>query len=305
MTMSRAVRGTVAGIAAAFIAVLPATIPSAVAAPNTPVLQSPKGTSLSIASAPNARDLGGYPTQGGGGKIKAGTVYRSDALSKLSDAEQQQLVSAGIVKIIDFRSPTERGANPDKAPASIPVQSLPVYDPANDFYVFFGKAVQSGPEYQQQVLGDGKGAQYMADYYRWMVTDATSRAQFATALKEIANNSGPVLYHCTAGKDRTGWMTAILMSALNVPKGQIYNDYLESNQNLAAANKATLDGLVASGRVTDRSLFEPVLGVDSAFLDAAFDQAQQSYGSMDNFIAQGLGVDNATISALKSKLVGK
>ncbi|GAB4584105.1 tyrosine-protein phosphatase [Nocardia sp. IFM 10818] len=304
MTFSRALRGTLTGVAAALIAVFPATSAPVAAAP-VPVLQSPKTVELNLASAPNARDIGGVPTQGGGGKIKPGMVFRADALSMLSDAEQQALVAAGITKVIDFRSPTESGQNPDKLPASIPLQALPVYDPANDFYVFFGKVVQGGPEYQQQMLGDGKGAEYMRDYYRWMVTDPTARAQFTTALREIANAPGAVLYHCTAGKDRTGWMTAILMQALNVPKGQIYKSFLESNENLAAGNQRTLDGLVASGRVTDPSLFEPVLGVSEDFLDAAFDQATQSFGSFDNFLSSGLGIDAATVETLRSKLVGK
>ncbi|MFE2959235.1 tyrosine-protein phosphatase [Nocardia tengchongensis] len=304
MTISRAVRGTLTGVAAALIAITPIAVTPAFAAP-VPVLQSPKGVSLDLPTAPNARDLSGIPTQGGGGKVKAGSVYRTDALNKLSEAEQQQLVSAGIVEIIDFRSPTERGQNPDKLPASIPEKSLPVYDPNNDFYLFFAKAVQGGPALQQQLLGDGKGRQFMIDYYKWMVTDSAARGQFSAALKEIAAANGPVLYHCTAGKDRTGWMSAILLSALGAPKGQIYNNYLESNDNLAAANKATLDGLVASGRVTDPSLFEPVLGVDRAFLDSSFDAVQANYGSMDNFLSQGLGIDDATIATLKSKLVGK
>ncbi|WP_433671755.1 tyrosine-protein phosphatase [Nocardia sp. CA-136227] len=300
MTISRAVRGTLTGVAAALIAITPIAVTPAVAAP-VPVLQTPKGVSLNLPSAPNARDLSGIPL-GGGAKTKAGSVFRADALNKLSAAEQQQLVSAGIVEVIDFRSPTERAQNPDKLPGSIPAKSIPVYDPNNDFYLFFAKAVQGGPEVQQQLLGDGKGRQYMIDYYKWLVTDATSRGQFSAALKEIADANGPVLFHCTAGKDRTGWMSAILLTALGANKGQVYNDYLDSNENLAAANKATLDGLVHAGLVTDPSLFEPVLGVDRAFLDSAFDAVQANYGSFDNFLSQGLGIDAATVATLKSKL---
>ncbi|MEC3957272.1 tyrosine-protein phosphatase [Nocardia sp. CDC153] len=305
MTISRAVRGTLTGVAAALIALTPIAVTPALAAPHLPVLQSPKGVSLNLPDAPNARDLSGIPTQGGGGKVKDGSVFRADALNKLSDAEQQQLVSAGIAEIIDFRSPTERGQNPDKIPASIPEKSLPVYDPNNDFYLFFAKAVQGGPAVQQQLLGDGKAKQFMVDYYRWMVTDATARSQFSAALQDIATANGPVLFHCTAGKDRTGWMSAILLSALNAPKGQIYNNYLKSNDTLAASNKATLDGLVAKGLVTDPSLFTPILGVDRDYLDASFDAVAQTFGSFDNFLSQGLGIDDATVATLKSKLVGK
>jgi protein-tyrosine phosphatase len=212
-------------------------------------------------------------------------------------------VAAGITAVIDFRGPAESGANPDKLPASIPALARPVYDPGNDFYSMVGKAVQGGPAVQQQMFGDGKAAGIMRDYYRWLVSDATARGRFGAAIRDVANATGPVLFHCTAGKDRTGWMTAILMTALGVPKGQVYKDYLESNDNLAAGNKALMDGLVAKGLVTDPALFDPILGVQRDFLDAAFDQAGASFGSFDRFVSEGLGVDGPTLEALKSKLL--
>ncbi|WP_405491041.1 tyrosine-protein phosphatase [Nocardia sp. NBC_00511] len=302
MTISRAVRGTLTGAAAALIAITPMTLaPAAFAAPVSIVHQAP-APSFGLQAAPNARDIGGVAAMNG--SIKSGLVFRSDALNRLTAADQQSLVTAGITKIIDFRSPTERAANPDQ-PGSVPVESLPVYDPNNDFYVFFGKVVQGGPTVQQQQLGDGKGAAYMENYYRWMVTDDTARAQFSTALKEIANTGGGVLYHCTAGKDRTGWMTAILMTILGTPQNNIYDNYLASNDRLAASNKATLDALVSQGLVTDRSLFTPVLGVQRSFLDAAFTQAVASYGSIQNFISNGLGIDADTYKALQTKLIAQ
>ncbi|WP_157354953.1 tyrosine-protein phosphatase [Nocardia terrae] len=305
MTISRALRGTLTGVAAALIAAVPITLTPAVqAAPTSSILrQAPVGADFALQGAPNARDIGGVAANNGVAQIKSGQVFRTDALNHLTGTDQQTLIAAGVTKVIDFRSPTERAQNPDSLPASIPEESLPVYDPNNDFYLFFAKAVQGGPTVQQQLLGDGKAAQFMVDYYKWMVTDPTARAQFGTALKDIANASGPVLYHCTAGKDRTGWMTAILMSILGTPNAAIYDNYLLSNDRLAASNKATMDALVAKGLVTDPSLFAPVLGVQSDYLDAAFAQAVQSYGTMNNFVFQGLGIDGATVGILQAKLI--
>ncbi len=298
-------RGTLTGVAAALIAAVPITVtPAALAAPAVSIVhQAPVGADFKLAAAPNARDIGG--TLALNGKIKSGLVFRADALNRLTDGDRQTLVSAGITKIIDFRSPTERAANPDALPASIPAESLPVYDPNNDFYLFFAKAVQGGPTVQQEMLGDGKAAQYMRDYYKWMVTDPTARNQFATALKEIASANGAVMYHCTAGKDRTGWMTAILMQILGTPENAIYDNFLASNDRLAAGNKATLDALVAQGLVTDRSLFEPVLGVQRDYLASAIIQAVSSFGSLDRFVSEGLGIDDATAGALRTKLIEK
>ncbi|WP_327144516.1 tyrosine-protein phosphatase [Nocardia sp. NBC_01327] len=304
MTISRAVRGTLlTGVTAALIAVLPAAgITPALAAPNISILhQAPIGADFKLAGAPNARDIGGVTAQNG--TIKSGLVYRTDALNNLTDADQQTLTAAGVTEIIDFRSPTERAASPDKVPASIKTVQLPIYDPSNDFYVFFGKLVQGGPAAQQAALGDGKGAQYMRDYYSWVVNDPTSQGQFGAALKEIANSSGAVLYHCTAGKDRTGMMTAFLMTILGTPQSQINANYLASNDRLAASNKATLDALVARGLVTDPSLFGPVLGVQQDYLDAAFAAATAASGSVSNYITQKLGIDAGTYKALQDKLI--
>ncbi|MEV5648513.1 tyrosine-protein phosphatase [Nocardia sp. NPDC052254] len=302
--VSRVLRGSLVGLAAAFIAVVPTATMPAFAVPPAHTAPANQQQSLSI-SAPNARDIGGYPTQRGGGKIRYGLVYRSDALNRLSPADQQKLASLRIGKIIDFRSPNEMKASPDQLPPAIPYSAQSIWDPANDFYLMVSSTIAGGPQVQQEKLGNGQGAQIMRDYYRWLVTDANARAQFAAALRDIAASPDAVLYHCTSGKDRTGWMTAILMSALGVPKGQIYKDYLASNDYLAASNKAQMDALVQRGLVTDPSLFDPILGVRADYLDASFDQARQSYGSVDRFLSDGLGIDSATVDALKAKLLDK
>ncbi|GAB4584104.1 tyrosine-protein phosphatase [Nocardia sp. IFM 10818] len=302
MTISRAVRGTLTGVAASLIAVFPATLTPAAAAPSISILpQAPADGDFSLTRAPNAGDIGGVAAFAG--TIKNGLVYRTDALDKLTDADQQKLITYGVTKIIDFRSPTERAANPNKVPASIPTQLLPVYDPNNDFYTFIGGIITGGHDKQQEMLGNGKAAQIMKDYYKLFVTDATMRDQFGTALREIAGASGPVLYHCTAGKDRTGWMTAILMNILGTDQFTIFDNFLESNDRLAASNKATLDALEKQGLIKDRSLFEPLLGVQREFLQASFGQAAMSYGSMERFISDGLGIDRATIDTLRDKLI--
>ncbi|MEU1521212.1 tyrosine-protein phosphatase [Nocardia rhamnosiphila] len=305
MTFSHTARGVLAASAAVLVGVLPLTTTPALAGPAVPVLEAPgKGDrALGLPHAPNARDIGGYPIRGGN-KVRFGVVYRADALAKLDSGEQQKLVDLGITRVIDFRSPTEVSQGQDRLPAGIQRTEYPVYDAQNDLYVMMNQLIAGGPEAQRAALGDGKGAEYMRNYYRWLVTDPGSRTRFAAALRDIATEPGAVLYHCTAGKDRTGWMTAILMSVLGVPDGQIYQDYLRSNDNLAAGNKALMDALVQQGLVEDPALWQPVLGVQRDFLDAAFDQVRQSFGSMDDFVRSGLGADDATLAALRTKLAG-
>ncbi|MGF6886152.1 protein-tyrosine phosphatase [Nocardia sp. GAS34] len=307
MSISHVLRAPMAGAAAALLALCPVVTTAASAEPAAIVHMAPTATAsgihtLGIATAPNARDIGGYPTQQGG-MIRYGQVFRSDALNKLTAADQQALASHNIGTVLDFRSPNEVKAAPDQLPSSISYQALPVWNPSNDFYLQIEKIIDGGPQAQQANLGGGKGVALMSNYYRWMVTDATARAQFATAIKDLAHAPSAVLYHCTAGKDRTGWMTALVMTALGVPRGLIYNDYLASNQYLAASNQAELAALQKAGLVTDPSLLAPILGVQRDFLDAAFDQASRSFGSLDGFLSNGLGIDAATRQALTAKLV--
>lgn len=304
MTISRAVRGTVASVAAALLAAFPAAV-TATAAPPTVMLRTPlltKADTLGI-SAPNARDVGGYSAQSGNKTVRTGVVYRSDALDKLTAADQQKLVSLGLSEVLDLRSPNEVAANPDKLPGSIPRTELPIYDPANDFYVMINQIIGGGPTVQQDKLGNGKAAQIMRDYYRWFVTDATTRGQFAAAIRAIADSDGPIMYHCTSGKDRTGVTTAILFSILGVSRDQIMEDYLVSNDRLAASNKATLDYLVSRGLIQDRTLLEPIMGVQADFLEAFFDQVSKSYTNMEQFVMRGLGIDAATVATLQNKLL--
>src|SRR5689334_11350741 len=135
---SRLLRLSIAGVAALGIGVCGSPLPSALAtpmsvpAPLAPGQSSPEQQSMGLTGAPNARDIGGYPTQQGGGKIRYGLVFRSDNLAKLTDADQQKLLTLKIGSVLDFRSPNEVKDSPDKLPPAIPATKLPVWDPNND-----------------------------------------------------------------------------------------------------------------------------------------------------------------------------
>jgi protein-tyrosine phosphatase len=235
--------------------------------------------------------------------VRTGLVFRSDALNKLDPAEVSTLAALGPLTVIDFRGPDEIAAGADVLPADATYLNLPVYNPQSDLYTLLNQTIDGGPAVQQQVLGDGRNVQIMEDYYRWMVTDPTARAQFATALTDIAGSTGPVLYHCTAGKDRTGWMSAILLTLLGVPAPAVYQDYLASNTDLAASNQALLTELEHIGLVTDPALLQPMLGVQADYLGAAFEQADASYGSFDGFVTRGLGLNQHTVAELRALLL--
>ncbi|MEV6579464.1 tyrosine-protein phosphatase [Streptomyces sp. NPDC051582] len=258
---------------------------------------------IPLQGAVNVRDLGGYRTWTGG-QVRQGLVYRSDALGKLTPADITALSGLGLKKVVDFRIPMElQYDGADRLPAGLTATSRPVSDLG--LYGTLLGAISSGdPATQEQMLGGGRAEAYMRDIYRTFVTSPENRAQFATTLREIADGKqGPLLYHCTSGKDRTGWMSYVLLRALAVPESTATSDYLASNTFRAAYDAQVRAGLKQSGRMQNPDLLIPLQEVRQDYLDAATAQMDADYGSFYGYLTDGLGLDLRTLAKLQDKLV--
>lgn len=258
---------------------------------------------IPLQGAVNVRDLGGYPTWSGG-RVRQGLVYRSDALAKLTPADVTTLSGLGLGKVVDFRIPMElQYDGADRLPAGLTATSRPVSDLG--LYATLLGAISSGdPATQEQMLGGGRAEAYMRDIYRTFVTGPENRAQFATTLREIADGKqGPLLYHCTSGKDRTGWMSYVLLRALAVPESTATSDYLASNTFRAAYDAQLRAGLKQSGRMQNPDLLIPLQEVRQDYLDAATAQMDADYGGFYGYLTDGLGLDLRTLAKLQDKLV--
>ena len=119
----------------------------------------------------------------------------------------------------------------------------------------------------------------MLAIYRWFVTSPAGRASFGTALRRIVDASGPLLYHCSAGKDRTGVGTAILLTILGVPRETVVNDFLLSNTYRGPGS------------------------VQREWLEGWFDSVNAAWGSFGNYVKYGLQLDDATVARLKAKFL--
>lgn len=256
--------------------------------------------SLMLASAPNFRDAGGYRTQDGKW-IKMGLLYRSDQLDRLSPDDLETLHADGLHLVCDLRTDAERKQGMDKLPAG--AQAM-IADVAGGDSATNGIAkLLSGHGNPKQMLGNGKAAQFMVDANRQFVASATAKAAYKAMFERLADpKSLPAVFHCTAGKDRTGWAEAVFLSIMGVPRATILQDYLLSNDYLKAKNDKMLAML--KGRI-DPSLIQPLMEVRPDYLQAGFDAAEKEYGSMDGYVRNGLGLSDATIQALRTEfLVG-
>ncbi|MFJ8014563.1 tyrosine-protein phosphatase [Streptomyces sp. NPDC096339] len=258
---------------------------------------------IPLQGAVNFRDLGGYRTWTGG-QVRQGLVYRSDALSKLTAADVTTVSGLGLTKAVDFRVPMElQYDGADKLPAGLAPTSRPVND-LGLFGTLMGAIASGDPVKQEQMLGGGRAEAYMRDVYRNFVTNPENRAQFAQTVREIADGKqGPLLYHCTSGKDRTGWMSYVLLRALAVPEGTAERDYLASNTFRATYDAQVRAGLKQSGRMQNPDLLIPLQEVRQDYLDAATAQMEADYGSFYGYLTDGLGLDLRTLAKLQNKMV--
>ncbi|MFD7553382.1 tyrosine-protein phosphatase [Streptomyces sp. NPDC059835] len=253
----------------------------------------------------NLRDLGGTPLTGGR-TVRSGLVLRSGQLDRL-DVDADPVVAAlGLATVIDFRSTAERTDHPDRVPAG--VKSL-VGDVLAD-RMSSGKmpaAAQlkdllSDPVVAEERLGGGKAQALFADVYRSFVGTASAQASYRMLLEELADpQAGPLLFHCTAGKDRTGWGATIILSLLGADDETLMAEYLSVNPAVKQAFAPMIEGFTAAGGDPDIAL--ALIGVFPSYLEAALDEVETRYGSMEKYVREGLGVSDEKVEALRARLI--
>ena len=243
-----------------------------------------------LAGTPNLRDLGGYATTDGH-RVRRGRLYRSSQLSQLTDSDYESVARLGISVVCDFRSDNEREAAPTRWRGAAPPEILRFPTPP-------GRESSTVTERLPAGATGEEGVAWMRRTYT-QIPVAYGPAYRAT-LQRILASSGPVLYHCSAGKDRTGVFTALLLSFLGVPRETILEDYLLSNAYVATAT--AIDDYAKRSNVS-RDAARAVLSVDRAYLDEAFTAITQKYGSTDNYRRTELALSDRDVVSLKARLL--
>jgi protein-tyrosine phosphatase len=145
----------------------------------------------------------------------------------------------------------------------------------------------------------------MVEINRGFVADARQREAFGAALRLVCSGGRlPLLYHCSSGKDRTGWMTAIVLTVLGVPREVVLRDYLLSNDFHRTGYQKLRFDLVKTGIVADPELLRPILEQSPTYLGAAFEEADRRYESFGRFLTHGLEVSEAMLGELRRALLG-
>lgn len=239
-------------------------------------------------SVQNFRDLGGY-TSTNGKTVKWGKVFRSGELSSLSEWDSIRLDNLGIKTIIDLRTNQETLTAPIK------------YTKANilQIPISVGKIADAPQRVIEGRMRKGDAGVYMEDEYLQFVTDNTD--QFAKVLEQFQNEDNyPILISCSYGKDRTGFLTAMLLAALDIPRDAIMEDYLTSNQYIDTSHLADIVKHLSTDAQESITVF---LTANEGLMDLAFHKIKKEYGSTEKYLSKGLRLTDKKRERLKDILL--
>lgn len=239
----------------------------------------------------NFRDIGGYPAAGGK-HVRWGLIYRSGASAMLTDSDVQQVQALGLKQLVDLRSSEERVLAPSR------IDGVP--------YTAVGYSMTA----VLKPAGGNAEIKNGGAIYRNFPTFLAPQIRIVFA--DLLSQKGAIAYNCSAGQDRTGFVTAIILSALGTPRDVIIQDYHLSTKYRQPANETPKINLAAHPNDPAAALFaryqddprgmvaQPLKEADgTAFLSSAFDEIDKRWGSVDGYLEKEIGLNKVDIANLR------
>jgi protein tyrosine/serine phosphatase len=245
----------------------------------------------------NFRDYGGYAV--GGRRLKRGRLFRSGHHHRASEADLERLGALNLAAVVDLRRASERREQPSRRAAAFSGAVIEGDDGevAEAPHIAF---LRSTDLTEDSVRG------FMLETYRTMAFDARHLDVFARYFRTLAEDDRPVVIHCAAGKDRTGLLAALTHHALGVTRDDLLEDYLLTNTAVRLQERAPEIGRRIQetyGRPASDEAVIAFLGVEPAYLEAAFAEIERRHGSLDRYLEDALGLDAETRARLADRLV--
>jgi protein-tyrosine phosphatase len=236
---------------------------------------------LRLQGATNFRDLGGYAGREGR-SVRWRRLFRSDHLGGLTQDDYALLADLRLQGSIDFRGLAERAASPYQLPGV--VQHSLAIEPT------VVQRMEAMVAAERELTGPIV-VKLMEDLYRSLVNDQASR--FGELFQQLLRAEGPLVFHCTAGKDRTGVAAALVLLALGVSREQVMQDYLLTNE--------VLEPPELSHSRTPPEALRVLWRVQESFLRAALDAIEVEYGKVDRYLTRRLGLTRAALDTLADR----
>jgi len=251
---------------------------------------------VDLAGCMNFRDIGGYPTSDG--KVtRWGLVFRSDALT-LKAADRRYVDSMGVRVSIDLRAPSEISATPDSLDALVQYDSIPYVTDLS----MFSSSLTNPATLAPLVAANHDTLQHlMTEFYLLLLDQHADRiGEVFTLMAQTVAAKHSVVYHCTAGKDRTGVTSALLLNLLGVSDSLITQDFLLTNTYTQAKYAAYYTSYKQAG--IDSLAIQPLFGASAPCIQATLAHLKSSYGSAESFLQNQAGVSVSDIATLKAAL---
>jgi protein-tyrosine phosphatase len=262
--------------------------------------QVPSSTEPELTGVRNFRDVGGLPTADGR-QVRYGRLFRSGHLAHATEDDASFLSALGLHTIFDFRNAADHSLEgADVALPGVRNISIPLSDPA-DGAGFWTMVRDGNLDQLRSILADGKAAERMSASYRSIIKKRT--AEHSRVLHALAEDSVPALMHCAAGKDRAGLSIAISLLAVGVERDAIEADYLKSNDPHRRYRIKRSDDSPAAMSPEIMSLLSPLFEARAEYLAQAFSTIEEVWGTTDRYLAEGLGVSEATRGRLRERLL--
>lgn len=242
---------------------------------------------LKLDSVRNFRDVAGPGYQTPRGPMRRRWLFRSNVF-QVAEADLAVLSPLGIVGIYDLRGHDEIERLPDSSLAGAQWQ--------HTWVPGLGKSAMAVLQTPAEMK------QAMVDHYRGFVNNPAKRAGFAAALAAITRSDGAHVFHCSEGKDRTGWLAMVLQRLAGVSEDDIIADFLLTNELMRAGGPTRK---VVEEFLGDRSaeFIRPAMIADVAYLEAGMSELEKDYGDVDSYLCEGLGLSDEQVERLRRLLV--
>jgi protein-tyrosine phosphatase len=256
----------------------------------------------------NLRELAAMRTRDGR-RVRAGQLYRSGHLGSLADEGSTDLsdevaaafARTGIATVFDLRTVAEVTRSPDQVPPGVQVVHLDVLADARESIAAHLQEIFADPASAARVFEDGVVDRHYERTYRNLVQLDSARSAYHELFTTMAKLDHPMLFHCTAGKDRTGWAAASLLRLLGVDEETVIEEYLRSNAPVLEGFAPYLQQFADMGG--DPAVLEPAFLVQPSYLHAAFDAVREDHGDIEGYFERALGVDAEARQRLRERLL--
>ena len=279
----------VASATAVAVTPAPSITPQVTPSASPAVKSAPVASPLTLSSVANFRDVAGTGLSLPDGKRMAtGIVYRSATLTRMSNADKKALIKAGVGEVIDLRTDYVAAHSPDPAIRGVEHHVVNIFAVTRTASVRY-RTVAAAQAHMRQMNID-------------FVDVAAQRRQVAEALTLIAAADGPLLFHCTEGKDRSGWIAALLQLTAGASSAEVTAEYLKSNELRADLITAAYQAKLKSSGRTAAQVERSLSRVQPDYLGAGLDELEARYGTVDGYLSKGLGLSAATVQRLRDRL---